>query len=72
MWFVYVFSARVVCDAHESCCPRCRSCARCPIAAGGWNLFGDHAERLLAPAQRIEQIVVELNDYSDDFKVPSL
>lgn len=69
---VDLFSARVACDAHECCCPRRRRCPCCSTAAGGWNLFGGYAERLLATVLRVEQNAFMPVDCSDNLKVPSL
>ena len=72
VWLVVVLSARTVCDAREWCCP-CRRClARCPAAAGGWNLFGAPAEQYLSLVQRIERSAVERNDHSGYSTAPIL
>ena len=71
--FAVVLSARFMCDAREWCCSRCCRCfARCPAAAGGWNSFGDLAERFLSLVMRIERTAAERNDYSDYPTAPNL
>eukprot|EP00663_Eupelagonemidae_sp_cell21sb_P013011 gene13011-biopygen4547 len=72
VWLVVALSTLTVCNACVWIGFRRRCLSRCPAAAGGWILFGGHAERLHAPVQCIEQNAVEPNDHSGNPKAPIL